>query len=25
MRAFGMKYQKLAPKLPELPVTPEIQ
>jgi hypothetical protein len=24
-RAFGMKYQKLAPKLPELPVSPEIQ
>jgi hypothetical protein len=25
MRAFGMKYQKLAPPLPALPVTPEMQ
>ncbi len=24
-RAFGMKYQKLAPPLPALPVSPEIQ
>ena len=24
-RAFGMKYQKLAPPLPTLPVSPEVQ